>query len=70
MLKYFCITNCLCPQLNGAAQTIAPGLIGVDYDDLTDDMKTPSCWSDVSSIIVITVRQLIIAVITCYATLT
>lgn len=34
-------------QLNGAAQTIAPGLIGVDYDDLTDEMKTPSCWSDV-----------------------
>lgn len=34
-------------QLNGAAQQIAPGLIGVDYDDLTDEMKSPSCWSEV-----------------------
>jgi hypothetical protein len=34
--------------LNGAAQTMAPGLIGVDYDDLTDEMKT-NCWSDITS---------------------
>lgn len=34
-------------QLNGSTPALAPGLMGIQFDDMSEEMNT-NCWSNVS----------------------